>query len=194
MRPFNSYTEGLDLEFLKDYCTTKGELRKFSKGDFFESEGDCSKWIAFVKSGYFKYLVDNKVSGKQYITGIAFENEFVADYPNCLYHRKSQVSIVAGIDSEVYLIKGETLRNMYEQDTMTLRIGKDLGEKLFTQTYTRFLDSYRLDPRGRYEKLLSRCPHIVQRLSLKEIASFLNVTPKTISLIRKEITFGCSKS
>ena len=56
MRPFNSYTEGLDLEFLKDYCTTKGELRKFSKGDYFESEGDCSKWIAFVKSGYFKYF------------------------------------------------------------------------------------------------------------------------------------------
>ena len=83
---------------------------------------------------------------------------------------------------------------MYEQDPVTLRIGKDLGEKLFTQTYTRFLDSYRLDPRGRYEKLLSRCPHIVQRLSLKEIASFLNVTPKTISLIRKEITFGNSKS
>ena len=194
MRPFNSYTEGLDLEFLKDYCTTEGELRQFSKGDYFESEGHCSKWIAFVKSGYFKYLVDNKISGKQYITGIAFENEFVADYPNCLYQRKSQVSIVAGIDSEVYLIKGETLRIMYEQDPVALRIGKDLGEKLFTQTYTRFLDSYRLDPRGRYEKLLSRCPHIVQRLSLKEIASFLNVTPKTISLIRKEITFGCSKS
>jgi len=182
------------LEFLKDYCIKEGELTLFSKGEFFESEGECSKWIAFVKKGYFKYIVYNKVSEKSYITGIAFENEFVADYPNCLYHRKSQVTIIAGIDSEVYLIRGETLKKMYEQDPVTLRIGKDLGEKLFTQTYTRFLDSYRLDPRGRYEKLLSRCPHIVQRLSLKEIASFLNVTPKTISLIRKEITFGNSKS
>lgn len=194
MRPFNSYTEGLDLEFLKDYCINYGVLRKFSRGMYFEVEGNQSRWVAFVKKGYFKYVATNKNSGKQHITGVAFENEFVADYPNCLYQRTSQVSIIAGIDSLVYLIEGETLGKMYEQDIDLLRIGKDISEKLFTQTYTRFLDNYRLDPRGRYEKLLSRCPHIVHQLSLKEIASFLNVTPKTISLIRREITFGNTTS
>ena len=35
-----------------------------------------------------------------------------------------------------------------------------------------------------------RCPGIVEHLDLQDIASFLNVTPKTISKIRKEITFG----
>lgn len=194
MRPFNSYTEGLDLEFLKNYCINEGELRHFSRGMSFEVEGNKSHWIAFVKKGYFKYVVNNKISGKQHITGISFENEFVADYPNCLYQRTSQVSIIAGMDSMVYLIEGETLRKMYEQDMELLRIGKKISENLFTQTYTRFLDNYRLDPRGRYEKLLNRCPHIVNQLSLKEIASFLNVTPKTISLIRREITFGNAKS
>lgn len=190
MRPFNTYTEGLDLEFLKDYCINKGELKKISRGMYFEVEGNQSRWIAFVKKGYFKYMVGNKISGKQHITGISFENEFVADYPNCLYQRTSQVSIIEGMDSLVYLIEGETLRKMYEQDASMLRIGNIISENLFTQTYTRFLDNYRLDPRGRYEKLLNRCPHIVHQLSLKEIASFLNVTPKTISLIRREITFG----
>ena len=42
----------------------------------------------------------------------------------------------------------------------------------------------------RYELLLQRCPGIVEHLALQDIASFLNVTPKTISMIRKDITFG----
>ena len=36
----------------------------------------------------------------------------------------------------------------------------------------------------------ARCPGIVEHLDLQDIASFLNVTPKTISIIRKDITFG----
>ena len=40
------------------------------------------------------------------------------------------------------------------------------------------------------ELLLQCCPGIVEHLALQDIASFLNVTPKTISMIRKDITFG----
>jgi transcriptional antiterminator len=49
---------------------------------------------------------------------------------------------------------------------------------------------HRATARERYELLLKRCPGIVEFLDLQDIASFLNVTPKTISKIRKDITFG----
>ena len=42
----------------------------------------------------------------------------------------------------------------------------------------------------RYDLLMPRCSGIVEHLDLQDIASFLNVTPQTISKIRKEITFG----
>ena len=45
----------------------------------------------------------------------------------------------------------------------------------------------------RYEMLMQRCPGIVDHLALQDIASFLNVTPQTISKIRKEITFDSRK-
>ena len=38
--------------------------------------------------------------------------------------------------------------------------------------------------------LAAKIPGIVEHLDLQDIASFLNVTPKTISMIRKDITFG----
>jgi hypothetical protein len=44
-------------------------------------------------------------------------------------------------------------------------------------------------PHERYEQLLRRCPGIVHHLNLQDIASFLNVSAKSISMIRHDITF-----
>ena len=134
-----------------------------------------------------------KWGGKNFVTGFAFEGEFVADYPNCLYGRRSEVSIEANMPCEVYVIDGRDLLQMYLGDDEAHLQGRLIAENLFTQTYSRFLDYYRLDARGRYEKLLTRCPQVVQLLSMKDIASFLNITPKAISQIRRDITLGDSK-
>ena len=56
--------------------------------------------------------------------------------------------------------------------------------------YCRDLDHYRYTAHSRDRRLIERCPQVVQMLSLKDIASFLNVTPVYLSKIRKEITFG----
>ena len=52
------------------------------------------------------------------------------------------------------------------------------------------LDLHRTTPRERYDLLMQRCPGIVNELPLNAIASFLNITPKTISMLRRDITFG----
>ena len=65
----------------------------------------------------------------------------------------------------------------------------NIYEHLFHQIYTQYLDTYRMTVRERYINLLHRCPQIVQQINLKDIASFLRVTPTTISNIRRDITF-----
>ena len=66
-------------------------------------------------------------------------------------------------------------------------MGKQYAEHLFIQAYTRLLNFYRTDAPTRYKELLQRCPSIVMRLPLQEIASYLHVTPTTVSKIRKEL-------
>ena len=68
-----------------------------------------------------------------------------------------------------------------------MRMGKQFAEHLFVQAYTRVLDIYRTDASTRYKELLQRCPNIAQQLPLQEIASYLRVTPTTVSKIRKEL-------
>ena len=65
-----------------------------------------------------------------------------------------------------------------------------LSDSLFVQVYAQYLDTYRMTTRERYKRLLIRCPELVQSINLKDIASYLKVTPTTISNIRREFTFG----
>lgn len=185
MYPFNTYTIGLELGALKDYCVHHGKMKKFSRGDCFETEGIPTHCIGYITHGCFKYIVRNEVEGKNYISGFAFCGELVADFPNCLSRLPAVVSIVAMGNSEVYIIDGGKLLDLIDDKA----IGH-IYERLFEQIYSQYLDTYRMTTRERYKCLLLRCPEIVQSINLKDIASYLKVTPTTISNIRREITFG----
>ena len=181
---FNTYKEGLDLEFLRDYYMEHGKMRMFQRGEILVREGEMSRWLGYVAKGCFKYIVKKQTENRDYITGFAFENEFVGDFPNCIDIRKSAVSIVSMTASEVYLIDGQQVQSLLENRNLA-----HIYKHLFLQIYTQYLDSYRMTVRERYRNLLQRCPQIVQQINLKDIASFLRVTPTTISNIRREITF-----
>jgi CRP-like cAMP-binding protein len=185
----NTYINDLDLSALKEYCVNHGRSTQYAKGDYFVKEREESRYIAYIECGYFNYKVHNFSEGKDYITGFAFEGEFVGDYPNCLSSKTSEVTIVAGTSSKVFQLTGEELRKLLDSDGMRdLKLA--ISDHLFSQVYTQYLDTYRMTTRERYKRLLLRCPEIVQSINLKDIASYLKVTPTTISNIRREITFA----
>ena len=185
----NTYINDLDLSALKEYCVNHGRSTQYAKGDYFVKEGEESRYIAYIECGYFNYKVHNSSEGKDYITGFAFEGEFVGDYPNCLSGKTSDVTIIAGTSSKVFQLTGEDLCKLLDSDCMR-GLKQAISDNLFSQVYTQFLDTYRMTTRERYKRLLLRCPEIVQSINLKDIASYLKVTPTTISNIRREITFG----
>ncbi len=186
---FNTYKEGLDLQFLYDYCMEHGERRTLERGETLEDVGEPSRWVAYIVKGCFKYMVHNDEEGKDYCTGFAFEGEFVADYPYCLTGDASEVTIEADMMCEVYVIEGVELQHMFDENPEKMHIGWQIMCNLFKMVYVRDLDHYRYTARGRYRQLLNRCPQVVQQLSLKDIASFLNITPTYLSKLRKEMTF-----
>ena len=113
----------------------------------------------------------------------------MGDYPNCLSGKTSEVTIVAGTSCKIYQLTSEELCRQLDSDGMRdLKLA--ISDNLFSQVYTQYLDTYRMTTRERYKRLLLRCPEIVQSINLKDIASYLKVTPTTISNIRREITFG----
>ena len=95
-------------------------------------------------------------------------------------------SLVAATNVEVMACNCEVLNKVFNEKR---ELHQQLSDLLFHDVYKRYLDMHRLSPKERYIALLKRCPDILQSISIKEIASFLNVTPTYLSRIRKEITF-----
>ena len=87
-------------------------------------------------------------------------------------------------------MSGEQLVDFFRQDAEKMELRSICAEHVLRQRNQCYTDLHRATARERYELLLQRCPGIVEHLALQDIASFLNVTPKTISMIRKDITFG----
>ena len=180
----------LDLETLREFCKREGEAVTYRKGDQLEREGVPARWFAYVESCCFKYVNHGISDDKAHITWFSFEGEFVVDYPTFLYGRPSQTTIEAMMPSRVLRVTGQQLVQFFDQSKDTMKLRAIIAEHILFQFRSRYLDLHCTTPRERYDLLMQRCPGIVEHLNLQDIASFLNVTPKTISKIRKEITFG----
>lgn len=146
------------------------------------------------RKGILRYTCLNDKEGKEYSVGFTLTNEFVADYPGCLYGIPSEVNIQAATDCTLHYLPTGFVKRFFEDTPKGQYIGRMIAEQLFLQVYPRLLDTYRKTVEERYLDLLARCPSILEVLSLREIASFLRVTPETISHIRKKILLQTEKS
>ena len=180
----------IDLQTLRDFCEREGEAVCYQKGERMECEGEPSRWFGFVTEGCFKYTVRGISDDREHITWFSFAGEFVGDYPSFIEVSPSQTTIEAMIPSRVFRVSGEQLTQLFLNNAETMKLRSLIAEHLLSQARARYLDFHRTTPRERYELLLHRCPGIVEHLPLNAIASFLNITPKTISMIRRNITYG----
>lgn len=179
----------IDIQTLRKFCEREGKVVCFQKGEQMECEGKPSVWFGFVAKGCFKYVTKGISDNKEHITWFSFEGEFVGDYPSCLSGNPSLTTIEAMMPSNVFMVSGKQMKQLFNQDMTAMELRSIIAEHLLTQARSRYLDFHRATPRERYELLLRRCPGIVEHLPLNAIASFLNLTPQQLSRIRKAVTF-----
>ena len=180
----------IDIEALREFCEREGKEVTYRKGDQLEREGDPARWFGFVTEGCFKYITRGISDERNHLTWFSFEGEFVADYPCVLSGQPSQATIEAMKPCRVWRVSGEELLGFFHRSIKNMELRAAIGEHMLNQFKARYQDFHRATPYERYNLLMQRCPGIVEHLNLQDIASFLNVTPKTISKIRKEITFS----
>ena len=178
----------IDLQRLREFCEQVGKVATYHKGEQFEREGDPARWLGFVTEGCFKY-VQHGTDNKEHITWFSFEDEIVCDYPRPLYGVPAHRTIEAMMPSRVLRVSGEQLNQFFSQSVENMELRIAISEHICDQFTVRYTELHSTTPLERYNQLMERCPGIIELLSLKDIASFLNVTPTYLSKIRKEITF-----
>lgn len=181
----NTYQSLNNIFLVKEFFQEKGVIKQYNKGDFFVKEGEFSSSLGFIQIGSFHYKRLNSKREDQ-IVGFSFEDDFVGAYDTFQNQSFSKVSVQAIIDSTVFILNHDELNSFYEKHK-TINLRAKISEMLFEDVYNRMLAFYCNTPEDRYLELLEKYPAILQYVSLKEIASFINIKPETLSRIRRKI-------
>lgn len=188
MENFNAkYAEHPAIDLLKEHCLKCGKYKIVKKKEQFAIQGVLNKKGAYIEDGLFRYTkVDTR--GDEHIVGYAYSGEFVGNLLSLLdQSQPSMVTIEAVRDSKIYCLSFQEIESFFSTNNETQQIRRILVDRSYMIIYGRLLEFYCKNTEELYIDLLSRCPDIQDYISLKEIASFLHVTPETISHIRRKL-------
>ena len=162
------------------------KINRIKKGQHILRQGRICRNIHFVVSGMFKvyYLRD----GVEITTCFCKENRFAASYQSLISNQPSELGIQAVENSETVSIQYGDLKKLYSQHLFWQQIGRMVTEQeyIITECYTRLINDK--SAKQRYMEILDNEPDLLQRVSLADLASYLQVAPETISRIRKKLT------
>lgn len=143
-------------------------------------QGTIARYTALVVSGYFKLATLND-SGDEAVVNFAFPGQFITDFHSSLHGEPSQFSIIAGADCEIMRVPLKTFKEYLSPSLL------DEYKSLFNMVFMRLFNLYRKSPRQRYVELCEQYPQIVDTVTLKDLSSFLLITPYHLSRIRREL-------
>lgn len=157
----------------------------FRKGDFLVQEGGRNSNFYIISKGVWRghYLND----GVDVSVWFASEGEAIFSSWGYIENSASLVSIEAMCDSELYGISKHRLEEFYASSAELANFGRRLFEQQFLSLENWLISGGSPRARERYLMLLEENPELLQYVPLKHIASYLWITPQSLSRIRAEL-------
>lgn len=159
---------------------TVARERFIGKGGVVLAKGEVAKSVYFLISGAVYQGSDSYLQHN--ISGFHLENEWFLNRESFVSQRPSTEQITAFSDSVVLEISLESIHYLIARSTAFLQLNTILADlersHLFHGTLT---------PLEKYRFVLANKPDLIQKFPLKMIASYLKVTPETLSRVRKAV-------
>lgn len=161
-----------------------GLLKRVSikKGEFVLEQGDISQTAYFVNKGSLRHYRD--LDGYAELTvNLFLENDWVLDHASFTGQNSTPNNIQAFEDCELLELSMHSMHELIAISPSFFRLGKILDPP------RNEVDLQLKTPEERYIDLMNNKPEFIQRFPLKHIASYLAMTPETLSRVRSKAKF-----
>lgn len=183
LQSFNTLTVDEIEEFI-----ALSKIRDLNKGDYFIREGENCKEVAFVLSGIFRsYFISAK--GDEITYCITFPNNLMSAYSAFITGQCSTENIQALTSSELLLISKNSIDGLVSKNPSWIKVMKIIAEQQYIELEKRVFQLQKTSALQRYTDLVNNQPEYVQKIPLQYLASYLGITQRHLSRIRKEISF-----
>lgn len=171
-----------ELDFLRQDLT----LRTIKKKDFFLSQDQVQKEMAFVVSGLLRsYYID--AQGKKITIGFIAENAYAADYPSFIQQLPSKYFIEALEEALIVCLPYTSIQNAYKKFKNFELYGRRVAEQILIAKQER-LESFQFENGvERYVRFIENNREIMSRISVSHLASYLGLERQTLTRIRKQL-------
>lgn len=168
-----------------DRIRTLSTVKKLRKKQYLLQEGDVWVYNAFVAKGCMRsYAVDEK--GLEHVMGFAVENWWIGDRESLLSGLPSRFNIDAIEDSEVVLIKNDHFDLIAQEIPAFREMINAILQKSFVVSQNRIHAAISYSAEEKYLNFIRQFPAFAQRVPQSMIASFLGITPETLSRVRSQ--------
>ena len=173
-----------DINFLKSFGNAPTTMVK--KGEILLRNGDNSDWFFYVEKGCLRsYTIDSK--GKEHVFQFAPEDWLISDQESIMNNGLAILNIDAIEDSQIKIIKRPSEKPMTGMDKeLLLYMNNKLLRKIYSQQ-KRIIQLLSSSAEERYIEFIKLYPNLAQRVPQKMIASYLGITPESLSRVRKEL-------
>ena len=160
-------------------------LLELKKHTFFVEEGQICKYFCYIETGILQHAI--RVSDEEKTTYLALKNSLTSALNSFKNQIPSRKNIRALSDCKLWVIDLETFNDLIKNNPAFYNFYYNLIEN---QIF--LIDDYRIDlltltPEERYKKLLLNEPELLQEVPLHYLASFLGISSRHMSRIRKNI-------
>ncbi|GMQ30748.1 Crp/Fnr family transcriptional regulator [Algoriphagus confluentis] len=188
----NKFGKFLKENFPISDAELASSLTRFSnlplkKSEFFVQQDEICRSVGFILKGTLRtFYLDEK--GEEITSCFCAENNFSTSFKSFIFQKPSSLSIQAMEDTELMVIDFDHLQTLYKLSSTWQMIGRVLAEKeyLAMERYASFLNSE--TAKEKYLRLIKEQPAVLNLARVEDIASYLGVTRRTLSRIRKEIS------
>lgn len=185
------------IKYIRKYTTLKEEeqrailedivIKEFKKGTYLIKQGDYpTKHCFFVLKGCVRqYHVE--VDGKEVTTNFFTEEQAILLFNVEEADQASKYSLHCLEDCVLVIADFESEQEMYKQYVELESMTRRMMEAYLIQAQNDYTQFIRSSPEERYKAIIQNRADLLQRVPQHQLASYLGITPESLSRIKKRI-------
>lgn len=166
-----------------------GEIVMLHEGDTFVKHGERVGKVAMVLQGMMRnYLID--ANGEEVTVLLATEMQSIASYASIFLNMPATETSEAVEPTILFMGDFKAFKEKAVNDLDLMRFYSMVLEETLVNAIRRIEEFTQRSPEERYQRILREQPELIDRAPLKYLASYLGITPVSLSRIRKRISGG----
>ncbi|MBZ4187978.1 Crp/Fnr family transcriptional regulator [Niabella beijingensis] len=158
------------------------EEQVLAKNKFLITEGRVCNQLYFLQQGALRGYIN--VDGKEMTNWFGFEEHFVTSFYSFITRQPSVENIQLMEGCILWAITRERLTKLFDAFPEIERLVRIIYENYYIRLEERYVNAQLRTATERYESLIQEAPHVLERVPLGHISSYLGISPETLSRIR----------